>query len=755
VDREKKLFIRKSTVARLPTFTVRAHPSSPNPSAARVQLPSATNADFQREADRILLNRYAPPGVLINSNLDILQFRGRTRPYLEPPQGEASFSLLKMANEGLFAEIHLAVQDARQQHAAIRRENIRVWEDSRVRNIHFDVLPVTLPTSNETCFLVLFEEAVRSEAPRGAEGPQAEIPPALEDLAQLRKENNSLREYLQLVREQHEASVEELKSSNEELLSSNEELQSTNEELETAKEEYQSANEEMTTLNEEMVTRNQEMVQLNNDMTNLINTLNVPIVIVGVGGRIRRFTPAAEKPMRLASTDVGRKLGDVKLGLEGPDLEHSVQEVIGSMVPAIHEMRDREGRWYSAQVHPYRTADNRIEGAVIILIDINGLKSASERLRESEAYARAIVDTIREPLVILRDDLRVNTANASFYETFRQTPEETEGLPFHKLGGGRWNIPELRAMLESTLAKEHAFEEFEMMHEFPALGMRNLRLNARRLEWKQGAPPMVLLAIEDITIHRRAEAALREQSRELERAVLERTADLESSTSQMESFTYSVSHDLRAPLRAMQGYAEALLEDWGGKLPAEAREYVDKIIQAGARLDRLILDVLTYSRAAAGEVGIGPVDTERVAREVIAQYPELSEGGVRIAVESPLEPVLGHEASLAQCLSNLLLNAVKFMAPGVAPHVRVRTERLHSLVRIWVEDNGIGIDPEYQQKIFGMFEKLHRQEEYPGTGIGLAIVKKAVERMGGLAGVESARGKGSRFWIQLPAADAP
>jgi PAS domain S-box-containing protein len=452
---------------------------------------------------------------------------------------------------------------------------------------------------------------------------------------------------------------------------------------------------------------------------------------------------------------VGRKLGDVKLGLEGPDLEHSVQEVIGSMVPAIHEMRDREGRWYSAQVHPYRTADNRIEGAVIILIDINGLKSASERLRESEAYARAIVDTIREPLVILRDDLRVNTANASFYETFRQTPEETEGLPFHKLGGGRWNIPELRAMLESTLAKEHAFEEFEMMHEFPALGMRNLRLNARRLEWKQGAPPMVLLAIEDITIHRRAEAALREQSRELERAVLERTADLESSTSQMESFTYSVSHDLRAPLRAMQGYAEALLEDWGGKLPAEAREYVDKIIQAGARLDRLILDVLTYSRAAAGEVGIGPVDTERVAREVIAQYPELSEGGVRIAVESPLEPVLGHEASLAQCLSNLLLNAVKFMAPGVAPHVRVRTERLHSLVRIWVEDNGIGIDPEYQQKIFGMFEKLHRQEEYPGTGIGLAIVKKAVERMGGLAGVESARGKGSRFWIQLPAADAP
>jgi two-component system, chemotaxis family, CheB/CheR fusion protein len=490
-------------------------------------------------------------------------------------------------------------------------------------------------------------------------------------------------------------------------------------------------------------------------MTNLLNTLNVPIVIIGSAGRIRRFTPAAEKPMRLVPTDVGRRLADIKLGLEGPDLEQAVQEVIGSMLPVAQEMRDREGRWYSVQVHPYRIGDNRIEGVVIILIDINGLKTASERLRESEEYARAIVNTIREPLVILREDLRVNTANASFYETFRQTAEETEGLPLHKLGGGRWNIPELRTLLEDTLSKDRPFEEFEMEHEFPGLGMRTLRLNARRMQWKPDAPPMVLLAIEDITVHRRAEAALRDQSRKLEQAVLERTADLQASTSQMETFSYSVSHDLRAPLRAMQGYAEALREDWGGKLPPEAREYVEKIIQAGSRMDRLILDVLTYSRAAVGDVSIEPVDTERVVREVIRQHPELSEGGARIAVDSPLARVLGQEASLAQCLSNLLLNAVKFVAPGRAPEVRVRTEAIHSLVRIWVEDKGIGIEPEFHQKIFGMFEKLHRQDVYPGTGIGLAIVKKAVERMGGMAGVESAPGKGSRFWIQLPGADAP
>ncbi len=751
VDREKKLYLRKSTVARLPTFTVRNHASSSHLTATRAVIPVATNADFQREADRILLNRFAPAGVLVNSNLDILQFRGRTRPYLEPPQGEASFSLLKMANEGMFAEIHLAVQDSLQQNAAVRRESIRVWEEGRIRNIHLEIIPVSLPTSSEMCFLVLFEEANRADAGKGPGLPRQEASPIHEDLAQLRKENGSLREYLQLVREQHEASTEELKSSNEELLSSNEELQSTNEELETAKEEYQSANEELTTLNEEMATRNQEMVQLNNDLTNLLNTLIVPIVIVGSGMRIRRFTPAAEKPMRLVPTDVGRKLEDIKLGLEGPNLEEAVQDVISKMMPVSQEMRDREGRWYSVQVHPYRTADNHIEGAVIILIDIHGLKTAHERLRDSEEYARAIVDTIREPMVILREDLRVNTANASFYDTFRLTPEETQGLPIYKLGGGRWNIAEVRSLIEDTLAKDARSGEFEMEHDFPGLGNRVLRLNARKLLWKRDASPMVLLAIEDITVHRRAEAALRDQSRKLEQAVQERTSELLTSSSQMESFSYSVSHDLRAPLRAMQGYAEALLEDWGGSINPAAREYVEKIVQAGSRMDRLILDVLTYSRAAMGEIRIREIDTEALAREVIAHHPELTEKGAQIDIVSPLARVMGHEPTLAQCLSNLLVNAVKFVAAGTAPRITIRTENIHSLVRIWVEDNGIGVEPEDQQKIFGMFEKLHAQDVYPGTGIGLAIVKKAAERMGGMVGMESSpgTGSGSRFWIQL------
>ena len=752
IDRDKKLYLRKSTVARLPVFTARAQADDHHANARTVAV-SATNSDFQREADRILLNRFSPAGVLLNSNLDILQFRGRTRPYLEPPQGEASFSLLKMANEGLFAEIHLAVQESQIQNAAVRRENIRIWEDGRIRTIHIEIIPVTLPTSNEICFLLLFQDAGGAEGTR--ETTHAEASPVQDDLAQLRKENNSLREYLQLMREQHEASTEELKSSNEELLSSNEELQSTNEELETAKEEYQSANEELTTLNEEMSTRNQEMLQLNNDLTNLLNTLTVPIVIVGSGMRIRRFTPAAEKPMRLVPTDVGRRLEDIKLGLAGPDLEQAVHEVISRMLPIIQEMKSREGRWYSVQVHPYRTGDNRIEGAVIILFDIHDNKTAHELVRESEQYARAIVDTIREPLVILREDLRVNTANASFYAAFGLRPGETEGQPIHKLGGGRWNIPALRDLIEEVLGKDTASGECEVEHEFPDMGARILRLNARKLEWKKDAPSMVLLAIEDITVHRRAEAVLRDQSRKLEQAVSERTSELQATTDQMETFSYTVSHDLRAPLRAMQGYAEALLEDCGPRLEPAARDYILKIVQAGSRMDRLILDVLTYSRAALGEIEIRPVDTESLMREVVSQHPELFSAGARIDIASPMAWVMGHEATLAQCLSNLLLNAVKFVAPGKAAMVRVRTEPIQSLVRIWVEDDGIGIEPEFHQKIFGMFEKMHGQEVYPGTGIGLAIVKKASERMGGMSGVESEPGKGSRFWIQLPGVSGP
>lgn len=239
----------------------------------------------------------------------------------------------------------------------------------------------------------------------------------------------------------------------------------------------------------------------------------------------------------------------------------------------------------------------------------------------------------------------------------------------------------------------------------------------------------------------------------LERMVNERTASLREAMAQMEEFSYSISHDLRAPVRAMQCYAEVLMEDYGGELDEHAKKYIERIIHSGARMDRLIQDILTYSRLSRREIKLHPIALDKLTRDIVTQYLDMKSAlGAEIKVDETLMSVVGHEASLSQAISNLLNNAIKFTAPGKQPKVHVWTERRNGDIRLWIEDNGIGIKPEYQHRLFNVFERVHPEKNYEGTGIGLAIVRKAAERMGGKAGVESNGVDGSKFWIQLPAA---
>jgi PAS domain S-box-containing protein len=246
----------------------------------------------------------------------------------------------------------------------------------------------------------------------------------------------------------------------------------------------------------------------------------------------------------------------------------------------------------------------------------------------------------------------------------------------------------------------------------------------------------------------------RRSGENLERMVNERTASLREAIAQMEEFSYSVSHDLRAPVRAMQCYAEVLMEDYGTELDDHAKKYLERIIHGGLRMDRLIQDILTYSRLSRREIQLRPISLDKLMREIVRQYQDMgSFTTAEITVEGQLLSVIGHEASLSQAVSNLLNNAVKFVAPGTTPKVRVWTERRNGDVRLLIEDNGIGIKPEYQHRLFSVFERVHPEKNYEGTGIGLAIVRKAAERMGGKVGLESDGVSGSRFWIQLPAAE--
>jgi two-component system, chemotaxis family, CheB/CheR fusion protein len=334
------------------------------------------NAQVQRIADRILLGNYAPCGVVVDSNMQIRQFRGQTAPYLEHRAGHATLNLFQMARPGILADLHAVVQRAFKTEQPVRKENVLVKHDSKILDVNIDAVPFKLPASEQRWLLLVFTHVTSHEKiPKGARKPRAGTKQG--EAVKLRRELAATRESLQTIIEEQEATNEELKSANEEIESSNEELQSTNEELETAKEELQSTNEELTTLNEELSNRNLEMLQVNNDLNNLLSSIQIPIVMVDNNLKIRRATPTARQVFNITDTDVGRRMTELKPNIDVPALDNLLREVIGTLNGREREVRDIEGRLYSLRIRPYRTADNKIDGAVLTLVDIDSGKKKS------------------------------------------------------------------------------------------------------------------------------------------------------------------------------------------------------------------------------------------------------------------------------------------------------------------------------------------------------------------------------------------
>jgi len=271
-----------------------------------------------------------------------------------------------------------------------------------------------------------------------------------------------------------------------------------------------------------------------------------------------------------------------------------------------------------------------------------------------------------------------------------------------------------------------------------------------------------------------AQGKLRADANKLEQVVADRTAQLRASVGELEAFSYSLVHDLRAPVRAIQGFTHLALELSGESIPPAASEFLNRVIKASSRMDSLIQDVLSLHQVISQPIKSELIDTEGLLRTLIEERPELALFAANFTIETPLLKMRGHEATFSQCLTNLLGNAIKFVAPGKVPRVRIWTEKVGrpevsevsarglpsrpspsvvgSKVRLWVEDQGIGIALEEREKIFEIFERLNSSSLYEGSGIGLAIVRKAIVRMGGRVGVESEPGVGSRFWLELPGA---
>ena len=259
----------------------------------------------------------------------------------------------------------------------------------------------------------------------------------------------------------------------------------------------------------------------------------------------------------------------------------------------------------------------------------------------------------------------------------------------------------------------------------------------------------VVMVFHDATETRVAQKSLLAHSVELERVVADRTLALQQTVSELETFSYTVSHDLRSPLRAMQGFSEAIMEDYGDKLDLRGKDYLERIQNAAKKLDRLIQDLLVYTRISRQDIPLEALDLDKVVRDIIENDDALKPPAASIRIDGTLPKILGRDTALNQVVVNLLGNAVKFVPTGAVPQIRIWSEDLGNRMRLWVEDNGLGIQPRDQERIFNMFVQVNDASTYGGTGVGLAIVKKAMQTMHGTAGVESADGAGSRFWVEL------
>ena len=373
--------------------------------------------------------------------------------------------------------------------------------------------------------------------------------------------------------------------------------------------------------------------------------------------------------------------------------------------------------------------------------------------RTSEIRYRRMFEAARDGILILDPNTRkIVDANPFMSELLGYPHEEL-------LGKELWEI----GLLKDEEASRAAFRELQEKHfiRYEDLPLQTKAGQRRDVEfvsniYEEDGRNVIQCNVRDITARkqvanalRRAKEQLADQGAKLETLVVERTAKLQETIAELQAFSYSVSHDLRAPLRSMQGFARILVDDYTDKLDEQGAGYLQQIIRSSARLDRLIQDVLSYSRVLHAKALVRPVALDRLVRDIITTYPNGHKAEFHI--QGKLPTVIGNEAFLTQCFSNLLGNASKFVAAGIIPRIEIGIEeREPSMVRVWVKDNGIGIARENHDRVFRMFERINLASEYEGTGIGLTIVRKAAERMGAQVGFDSELGKGSRFWIQLP-----
>jgi len=748
VDKKQRIFQRKPSLLRNPLQVPMMEPGrvTRSQTAAAASVPSATvrEQNVIRTIERVLLEEYAPASVIINDQAEIVYFSGRTGEYLESPAGVPSNKIINMARRGLRLELRTAIHRALASKQEVIRENIVVKTGSDVRQIHLVVRPLPELGKEAGLFIVLFQELVPAPGAPTMVVERAQLHAEHPLVQQLEHELRTTKEDLQTTIEELETSNEELKSANEELLSMNEELQSTNEELQTSKEELQS-------LNDELQRKLEELDTANGDLQNVLQSTQIATIFLDPQLRIKRFTSSVKEIVPVADRDIGRHLVDVAPDLAPPEIVADIQNVLRTLSPRERQIALGGGQaWYLARISPYRAVDQTVQGTALTFNDITELKSAHTQ----RAELAAIVESSQDAIIGKSLEGMITRWNRAAERMYGFTAVEAIGKPIDII------VPaEKRHELPGWFAKLKRGERVETVEtERVSRAGRRLAISLTLSPIYDARGQVIGVSgidrdISETTRARQALADAQERvsryAEELERQVVERTRVLKDTIESLEGVCYTIAHDLRAPLRTLQGFSRILIEDYASAFDEEGKRYAERIGAAATRMDSLIRDLLEYARLTHMELPLSPINLTVQVQQVLATLsPEIESRSARIKM-SELPWVKANETLLTQVITNLLSNALKFVPPGVTPSVEIWAEVRGEDVRMFIRDNGIGIEPAQQHRVFGLFQRLHRPDSYPETGLGLAIVRKGMERMGGRVGLTSDPGHGSCFYIDL------
>lgn len=765
VDRKHRIY-RKQSVAAVavtgfPSRRARPVPRVAGQRAVPVEPPLRAQTGVREEAGRLVLERYAPAGVVINEKLEIIEILGDPHPYVRLASGTANLSLLRLVRRDLVAQLSAAIDLARRTGAPVRREGRPVKRGhAGPMGPYLEVVPMTAGSEQDHPLLVLFEavapssETARDRSRAAGTSGKAARGAGGRDLIRLRNELADSQEHLRLLMDVRQNAEEELKSANEELMSSMEELQSANEELQTSHEELESTNEELTTVNDQLAIRNRDLTELSDDLTNLVTSVDVPILILTGGLRLRRSTVAADKVLGLTPADIGRHVSDIRHSLKLSNLEEEVAAVLKTLGTREIEVQDRSNVWYSMRLRPYRTEDDRIDGLVVVLFEIDRLKRSFQEVERARNFSRTIVEAVQEPLLVLGEDRRVLMANQAFLKTFHASRAEMEDRLVFELEPEGFRSAAFRTMLEETWSGHVRSRGFEIEFKIGALPPTIMAIDARRFDLQEDKGRIVLLTMRDITRFRHTERRLLAAHNTVQKGRLQAESSLRESKQALSASAAELRHlagrliraqederkrvarelhdDLSQRLSALQLGSAGLarLAPKGASMRAEFEAHQAHLTEAVDEVRRLAYDlhpaILTHLGLRAA---LQSFCVEFSGRE-----------GIDVEFSAQKEPPSLHE-EVSLCLYRVTQEALRNVARhSGAKSASVSLKTTRGALRLVIQDRGRGFEARPSRS---------------GEGLGLLSMNERVNLVQGTLQVKSRPARGTRIEARVPVAPKP